>query len=252
MSSPRPVALVTGAARRIGAAIARTLHADGYDLVLHYHQSQDAMRALVDELTAQREDSMLPLQADLAEFDRLPELVAQTVGHYGRLDALVNNASNFFATPLGSATPAQWDALLAVNARAPWFLSQAAAPHLRRARGAIVNLTDIHVEQPLREHAIYGMAKAALAHMTGALALELAPDVRVNAVAPGAILWPANTHGSDGDKSDAAKQDLLERTPLARTGSVEEVAETVRWLLRDATYMTGQVLNVDGGRTLAS
>lgn len=251
MPSTRPVALVTGAARRIGAAIARRLHADGYDLALHYRASKAEMQALAAEMEALRSDSVLTLQADLAEFDRLPELVAQTVGHYGRLDALVNNASNFFPTPLGNVTPAQWDALMAVNARAPLFLSQAAAPHLRKARGAIVSLTDIHVEQPLHDHAIYGMAKAALAHMTRALALDLARDVRVNAVAPGAILWPEQDKGGSDGTGDAAKQDVLSRTPLARTGNTEEIAEAVRWLLRDATYMTGQVLNVDGGRTLA-
>ena len=246
MTTPRPVALVTGAARRIGATIARCLHADGYDLALHYRGSHDEMLALATELQAQRSDSVLTLQADLAEFDRLPELIARTVGRYGRLDALVNNASNFFPTPIGKATPAQWDALMAVNARAPLFLSQAAAPHLRKAGGAIVNLTDIHVDQPLHDHAIYGMAKAALAHMTRALALDLAPDVRVNAVAPGAILWPQGN-----DCSDTTKVNMLSRTPLARTGTPEEIAETVRWLLRDATYMTGQVLHIDGGRTLA-
>lgn len=246
MATPRPVALVTGAARRIGATIARRLHADGYDLALHYCGSHDEMQALAAELQVQRSDSVLTLQADLAEFDRLPELVAHTVGRYGRLDALVNNASNFFPTPIGNATPTQWDALMAVNARAPLFLSQAAAPHLREARGAIVSLTDIHVEQPLHDHAIYGMAKAALAHMTRALAVDLAPDVRVNAVAPGAILWP-----EDNGCSDTTKAGLLSRTLLARTGTPEEIAETVRWLLRDATYMTGQVLHVDGGRTLA-
>ncbi len=245
MTSDRPVALVTGAARRIGAAIARHLHDAGYDLALHYRGSHDDMQALADDLQARRGDSVLALQADLAEFDRLPELVARTVGRYGRLDALVNNASNFFPTPIGKAMPAQWEALMAVNARAPLFLSQAAAPHLRKAGGAIVNLTDIHVEQPLHDHAIYGMAKAALAHMTRALALDLAPDVRVNAVAPGAILWPEGN-----GCSDASKATMLSRTPLARTGTPEEVAETVGWLLRDATYMTGQVLNVDGGRTL--
>lgn len=260
MTAARPVALVTGAARRIGAAIARRLHADGYDLALHYHRSQGEMQALADALQAQRDNSVLTLCADLAEFDRLPELVAHCLGRFGRLDALVNNASNFFPTPFPDATPGQWDALMAVNARAPLFLSQAAAPHLAKAQGAIVNLVDIHAEQPLRGHPIYGMAKAALVHMTRALALELAPEVRVNAVAPGAILWPEqpsqNEHGQDQHgrseyaKSDAAKQALLSRMPLARIGTPEEVAETVRWLLHDATYMTGQVLRVDGGRTL--
>jgi pteridine reductase len=166
------------------------------------------------------------------------------VGRFGRLDALVNNASAFFPTPIGEATPAQFDALFAANVRAPFFLAQAAAPHLRAAKGAIVNLADIHAERPLRNHALYGMSKAALLHMTRALALELAPDVRVNAIAPGAILWP------DAGKDEAAKQALLDRTPLGRTGTPGEIAATALWLLRDATYTTGQVVRLDGGRTL--
>jgi pteridine reductase len=245
-AAPAPVALVTGAARRIGAAIARRLHADGHDLALHYRASTREVEALADELDTLRAGSVLILQADLAEFDRLPEMVARTVGRFGRLDALVNNASSFFPTRFGATTPTQWDALFAANARAPFFLSQAAAPHLKAARGAIVNLVDIYAERPLREHAVYGMSKAALLHMTRALALELAPEVRVNAVAPGAILWP------EEEKDDTAKAAMLARTPLGRTGSPEEVAEAVRWLLRDATYTTGQVLRLDGGRMLES
>ena len=244
MTNAHPVALVTGAARRLGAAIARTLHAAGFDVALHCHRSRAEADALAATLEATRAGSVLVLQADLAEFDRMPELVANTIGWRGRLDALVNNASAFFPTPFGNATPAQWDALFAANARAPFFLTQAAALHLRATRGAVVNLTDIHAERPLREHAVYGMSKAALVHMTRALALELAPDVRVNAIAPGAILWP-----EDG-KSDAAKAALLAHTPLGRTGTPEEVAEAVRWLLQDARYTTGQVLRLDGGRML--
>ena len=240
----RPVALVTGGARRIGAAIVRRLHAEGLDIALHFHASSADATALAGELEGRRQGSTLLLQADLAEFDRLPELIAHAIGRFGRLDALVNNASAFFPTAFGQSTPAQWDALFAANARAPFFLSQAAAPHLRATRGAIVNLADIHGERPLREHAIYGMSKAALLQMTRALALELAPDVRVNAVSPGAILWPE--HGKD----DAGKQAMLARTPLARTGTPEEIAGAVRWLLCEATYTTGQVIRVDGGRTL--
>ena len=240
----RPVALVTGAARRLGAAIARHLHAHGYDLALHYRGSADEMQALVDELAVIRPGSVLSLQADLGEFDRLPELVSQVIGRFGRLDALVNNASSFMATPIGTATPAQWDEVFASNARAPFFLAQAAAPHLAVRGGAIVNMADIYGERPLREHPLYCMAKAALLMATQSLALELAPDVRVNAIAPGAILWPEN-----GDNT-AYKASLMGRIPLARTGSPEEIAETVRWLLQDATYTTGQVIRVDGGRTL--
>jgi pteridine reductase len=240
-----PVALVTGAARRIGAAIARHLHAHGFDLALHYRESHADMQALVAELEGRRAGSVLSLQADLADFDRLPELVARTVGRFGRLDALVNNASAFFPTPFGNATPREWDALFAVNARAPYFLAQAAAPHLEKAGGAIVNLADIHGERPLRGHALYGASKAALIHLTRALALELGPRVRVNAIAPGAILWPAE------GKPAAERDALLARTPLGRTGTQEEIAATVLWLLRDATYTTGQVIRVDGGRSLA-
>jgi pteridine reductase len=247
MASERPVVLITGAARRLGAAIARALHAVGYDLALHYRSSAADMQRLERDLLAARPGSVVTLQADLAEFDRLPELVARTVGAFGRLDGLVNNASAFFPTAFGKATPAQWDTLFAANARAPFFLSQAAAPHLRAARGAIVNLADVHAVRPLREHALYGMSKAALVHMTRALALELAPEVRVNAIAPGAILWPEG----DGDgKPEAAKQAILARTPLGRTGTPEEVAGAVRWLLREATYVTGQVIRLDGGRLL--
>lgn len=244
MDSPRPVALITGAARRIGAGIARRLHAAGYDLALHYRSSSAEMQALVADLERVRQHSTLPLQADLTEFDRLPELIAHTVGRYGRLDALINNASSFQPTPLGTTTPAQWDALFASNTRAPFFLAQAAAPHLKAARGAIVNLVDLYAERPLRDHAVYCMAKAALAMATKSLALELAPEVRVNAIAPGAILW------AEKETSHARKDAMLARTPLARTGTPEEIAEAVRWLLQDATYMTGQILRIDGGRLL--
>lgn len=244
MTNALPVALVTGAARRLGAAIARTLHAAGFDVALHCHRSRAEADALAATLDAARAGSALVLQADLADFDRLPELIAKAIGWHGRLDALVNNASAFFPTSFGDTTPAQWDALFAANARAPFFLTQAAASHLRATHGAVVNLTDIHAERPLREHAVYGMSKAALAYMTRALALELAPEVRVNAIAPGAILWP-----EDG-KDDAAKAALLARTPLGRTGTPEEIGEAVRWLLQDARYTTGQVLRLDGGRML--
>lgn len=245
MSSSTPVALITGSARRIGAAIARRLHAQGYALALHYRGAAEEMQALASELESVRAGSVLTLQADLAEFDRLPELVAKTVGRFGRLDALVNNASAFQPTTIGQTTPQQWDELFASNARAPFFLAQAAAPHLKASRGAIVNLSDLYAERPLAGHTVYCMAKAALVMATQSLALELAPEVRVNAVAPGAILWPEQDH------SDAAKQGMLARTPLARTGTPEEIAEAVRWLLQDATYTTGQVIRVDGGRSIA-
>ena len=238
------VALITGAARRIGAAIARRLHAEGYNLALHYRSSKTEMDALLAELNAARPDSVIALQADLARFDRLPELVARTVGGFGRLDALVNNASGFYPTPIGSATPAQWDELFASNARAPFFLAQAAAPHLRAAQGGIVNLGDIHGETPLANHPIYCMAKAALLMLNKSLAVDLAPEVRVNAIAPGAILWP------DHHTDEAAQAAILARTPLPRLGSTEEIAAAVSWLLNGACYVTGQTLHVDGGRHL--
>lgn len=240
----RPVALVTGGARRVGASIARALHAAGYDLALHYRHSADEADALLGELERSRAGSTLAVQADLAAIDRLPALVEQVLARYGRLDALVNNASAFYPTPIGSATPAQWDELFASNARAPFFLAQAAWPALRTAHGAIVNLVDIYAERALAGHPIYVMAKAALAAMTRTLAQDLAPDVRVNGVAPGAVLWPAE--GKDYDDRAA----MLARTPLQRAGTPEDVASAVLWLLRDAPFVTGQVIRVDGGRTL--
>lgn len=244
-AATRPVVLITGCARRIGAAIARHLHAAGYDIALHYRSSRDAVEALAASLDHARPGSAHTLQADLAEFDRIPELVAHTLGRFGRLDALVNNASSFHPTPVGTTTPGDWDTLMASNARAPFFLAQAAAPHLRATGGAIVNLTDIYGERPLRQHTVYCMAKAALLMMTRSLALELGPEVRVNAVSPGAVLWP-----EEGGNT-VAQEAMLARTPLGRTGTPGEVAEAVRWLLQDARYSTGQVLYLDGGRMLA-
>ncbi|WP_202841348.1 pteridine reductase [Luteimonas saliphila] len=243
MPVPPRVALVTGAARRLGAAIARRLHEAGYAVALHCRDSRAEADVLAAELEAARADSTLVLQADLAQFDRLPELVAQAVGRFGRLDALVNNAATFFPTQLGSVTPARWDALFAVNLRAPFFLSQAAAPHLAVTQGAILNLSDVYARQPRADLAAYAISKGALEAMTRALAVALAPTVRVNAIAPGAILWPE-------DAPDPAMQDrILAHTALARTGQVDEIAATALWLLRDAGYTTGSVVAVDGGRT---
>lgn len=245
-ATARPVALITGSARRIGATIARSLHAAGFDLALHCRHSQAELDALIEALETNRAGSTLALQADLADIGSLPGLITDTVRRFGRLDGLINNASGFGPTPLGSINPAQWDELFASNARAPLFLAQAAATHLAASGGAIVNIADIHGERPLREHTVYCMAKAALLMATRSLALELAPRVRVNAVSPGAILWPQDTNDV------AAQKAMLARTPLGRTGTPEEVAEAVRWLLQDATYCTGQVLHLDGGRMLDS
>lgn len=245
MTDPARVVLITGAARRIGAQIARTLHAAGWSVALHAHQSLDAMQPMAFAMEMERPGSVLTLQADLAQASAAEDMIEQVMAHFGRIDALVNNASNFFPTPLGQINATDFDSLMAVNARAPLLLAQAAATQLRLHNGAIVNLTDFHASAPKREHAAYCTAKAALAMVTQMLALELAPQVRVNAVAPGAILWP------EEGKPEADRNALLLRTPLARLGTPAEVAEAVRWLLDDATYLTGQTLGLDGGRALS-
>jgi pteridine reductase len=239
------VVLVTGAARRVGRVIARTLHRAGYDIALHFRNAKDDAEQLAAELESVRATSTHLFCADLAQIADLPKLVIRTVQRFGRLDALVNNASAFFATPVGEATEAQWDELFASNAKAPFFLSQAAAPHLRAAKGSIVNLLDIYAERPLARHTLYCMAKAALASMTLSLGRELGPEVRVNGVAPGAVLWP------ESGKAYTDQQDLVARTALKRAGSPEDVAGAVLYLIRDAGFVTGEILKVDGGRTLA-
>ena len=243
-NSSRPVVLITGAAKRVGATIARTLHAAGYELTLHYRESRAEMEALCAELEAVRPGSTLALQAELAQIEQLPALVESTIARYGRLDGLVNNASAFFPTQVGATTPQQWQTLFASNAQAPYFLAQAAAPHLKSVQGSIVNIVDIYAERPLAGHAVYSMAKAALAMMTRALAKELAPEVRVNGIAPGAILWP------ESGKPYADQTELVARTALKRTGTPEDVATAALFLLRDAKFTTGEILKVDGGRSL--
>lgn len=244
MTDTRPVALVTGAARRVGATIAQRLHAAGYDLALHCRRSRRELDELIAGLEQARPRSTLALQADLAQSEALPDLVDAALERFGRLDALINNASSFEPTPVGATTTAQWDELFASNARAPFFLAQAAAAALADARGCIVNLVDIYAERPLPRHAVYSMAKAALLMLTRSLALDLAPQVRVNAIAPGAILWP------EAGKSSAEQQALLARIPLQRCGTPDDVAAAVLWLLRDAPYVTGEVIRIDGGRSL--
>nr|WP_199043985.1 pteridine reductase [Dyella sp. ASV24] len=247
MSPPheRPVALITGAGKRVGAVIARTLHAAGYDLALHYRHSAAEAELLAASLERQRSGSTFTVQAELADLDVLPAMVQRVIDRFGRLDALVNNASAFYPTPVGTATIAQWNELFASNAQAPFFIAQAATPALREAQGAIVNMVDIYAERPLANHPLYCMAKAALEAMTRSLALDLGPDVRVNGVAPGAVMWP-----SDGKPYDD-QQAMLARTPLRRAGSPDDVAGAVLWLLRDAPFVTGQIIRVDGGRTLS-
>jgi pteridine reductase len=238
------VALVTGSARRIGAAIAEQLHAAGANVVIHYRGSADEAEALAGSLNALRDDSATTIRADLLDTGALPGLVEDVVAWKSRLDILVNNASTFYPTPIGEITEDDWDDLVGTNLKAPLFLSQAAASELRARSGAIVNLVDIHARRPLRDHPVYGPAKAGLAMLTLSLAKDLAPEVRVNGVAPGAILWPES--GMD----DATKQSIVEEVPLARPGNPDDIAGAVLYLVRDGSYVTGQIIAIDGGRSI--
>ena len=237
-------ALVTGAARRVGAVIARTLHAAGANLVLHYRSSADDATALAQELDALRPASAAVAECDLLETARLPALVEIAVAEFGGLDILVNNASTFYPTPLGDITEMDWDDLIGTNLKAPLFLAQAAAPRLHEARGLIINLADIHGIKPLRRYPVYSVAKAGLIMLTRSLARELGPHVRVNAVAPGPVMWP------EGGVDKALKEKITERTALKRPGSAEDVARACLFFATDAPYVTGQVLAVDGGRSI--
>lgn len=239
-----PLALITGGGRRIGAAIAVHLHGAGYDIAIHYRHSAAAAGALAERLNQARPGSAATFAADFDQIDASDDLIAAVLAHFGRLDALINNASRFFPTPLGSIAAAHWDELFASNARAPLFLAQAAAPALGKQQGAILNLIDIYAAQPLAGHTVYCMAKAALAMMTLSLARELAPAVRVNGIAPGAVLWP------EAGMPERDRAALIARTPLKRCGRPEDIAAAALFLLRDAPFVTGQILNVDGGRSL--
>jgi len=241
----RKVALVTGAAKRIGAGCVRYLHQRGYCVLLHYRSSQDQARRLADELNASRADTVKIFAADLTDVERIESLAQATIAAWGRLDLLVNNASAFYASPFGGVRESVWDDLFASNLKAPFFLTQALAPALSQSRGAVVNIVDIHAERGLPGFPVYSVAKAGLVAMTKSLAKELAPAVRVNAVAPGAILWPEQ-------QNEAGQAEILQKVALKRLGSVEDVAKAVAFLADDADYMTGQVLTVDGGRLLFS
>ncbi len=238
------VVLVTGAARRIGAAIVTRLQENGAQVAIHYRSSAGEADALADQLNNRRGDSAKTFKADLLDTAAIPGLVASVTEWGGRLDCLVNNASTFYPTPIGNITEQQWDDLLGSNLKAPLFLSQAAVPHLRDVGGVIINIVDIHAQRPLRNHAVYGPAKAGLAMLTRSLAKDLAPEIRVNGVSPGAILWP-----EDG-MSAAAQQSILRQVPLERAGDPDDIAGCVLYLLRDAPYVTGQVIAVDGGRSI--
>lgn len=238
--------LITGGAKRVGAAICRRLHAAGANLMLHYRASGGEARLLQAELNHARPNSVALIQADLLDLAKLPSLVEQTLTTFGRLDGLVNNASSFFATPVGEIVPPDWDDLIGTNLRAPLFLAQAAATALKRTQGSIVNITDIHAARPLKSYVVYSTAKAGLVGLTRSLARELAPDVRVNAVAPGPILWP-----DDDQFDELSRQRIISATPLRREGTPEDIAKAVHFLMAEAPFVTGEMINVDGGRHIA-
>ena len=237
-------ALVTGAGKRIGAVIARRLHAAGANVAVHYFTSAQPAEAVATELNAERPDSAFAVGADLRSIEALERMVSEIVARAGRLDILINNASSFYPTPLGSITEADWHDLIDSNLKAPLFLSQAALPALRAAGGCIVNIVDIHSLRPLRNYVVYGPAKAGLAMLTRALAKDLGPDIRVNGVSPGAILWP------ESGMSEKVQDSIVREIPLRRVGHPDDIASAVLFLVRDAPYVTGQIIAVDGGRSI--
>ncbi len=242
------VALVTGAARRIGATTVKMLHQHGATVVVHYRNSKTDAEKLCYELNAIRTDSCFIQQAELAEVDSLEKMIEEVIKQAGRLDILINNASSFFPTKVGEITEDHWDNLFASNLKAPLFLSQAAAPHLIKSQGCIVNMVDIHAERPLAKHPVYCAAKAGLLMLTKSLAKELGPEVRVNGVSPGAILWPE----ADGKSAEVTleHQALLDKTSLKREGSPDDIAQAIYFLVAEAPYITGHIIPVDGGRLL--
>lgn len=239
------VALITGAARRVGAEIARALHRCGANVVIHCNRSRDAADALAAELTAQRAGSAQVLQADLLAAGTPARLVEATLAHYGRLDILVNNASTFYATPFGEITEAQWDDLLGSNLKAPLFMAQAALTPLRLAHGLVINIVDIHGMRPLRRYPVYSAAKAGLIMLTKSLAREMGPQVRVNGIAPGPVMWP-----EDGTADNDLQRKIVGRTALKRSGSAGDIARAAVFFATEAPFVTGQILAVDGGRSV--
>jgi len=238
------VVLITGCAKRLGAAIARALHGEGARIVIHYHHSRDAAEALAVDLNQQREHSALCVSGDLLNTSSLPLLVDFCIERFNQLDVLINNASAFYPTPVGTIHEAQWNELIGSNLKAPLFLAQAAAPHLKMSQGLILNMVDIHAQRPLAEHPVYSIAKAGLVTLTKSLARELGPEIRVNAIAPGPVLWPEH------EMSHELQQEIIDKTALKRKGSPDDIARTALFLVKDAPYITGQVLAVDGGRSI--
>jgi pteridine reductase len=239
-------ALVTGGAKRVGAAICRRLHAQGANLMLHHRVSVAEARALQHELNTRRTGSVALIQADLLKSANLPDLVKTTVKQFGSLDILINNASSFFATAIGDINEKAWEDLIGTNLKAPLFLSQAAAGELRKRHGCIVNIVDIHAEFPMKNYVVYSVAKGGLLALTRSLARELGPEVRVNGVAPGTILWPEDDNWSD----ELSRQRVINQTALKRIGEPDDIAKAVEFLVTAAPYVTGQVIAVDGGRSI--
>ena len=248
MSAPLEgkVVLITGGARRVGAAISRRLHAAGANLVVHYRSSATEARALKDDLAQSRAGSVVLVQGDLLKPANLSGLIKDAIKAFGKLDALVNNASSFYPTPMGEITEKAWDDLVGTNLKVPLFLSQAAARELRKTHGSIVNIIDIHAEFPMKNYVVYNTAKGGLVALTRSLARELGPEVRVNGVAPGTIIWPDD----EAWKDELARQRIMNQTALKRVGEPDDIAKTVEFLLVSAPYVTGQVLAVDGGRSV--
>ena len=244
----RAVALITGAGRRIGAEVARHLHAADYNLILHYHTSNNDITSLCKELNTSRENSCIAIQADLCDVDAVNTLAQQAIDQWQGLDVLINNASSFYPTKIGEIALKDWEDLLGTNLRAPLFLSQACAPALKQRCGSIINIADIHGERPLSGHTVYCVAKAGNIMLTKSLAKELAPDIRVNGIAPGTILWPENA----AEINTEVQQTILKRIALKKIGEPADIAKAILFLSRDAPYITGQILPVDGGRNLVS
>ena len=240
------VVLITGGAKRVGASICRLLHGGGAKLMIHYRNSVGEARALQSELNLRRPNSAAIIQGDLLNLAVLPSLIQETVSHFGHLDVLINNASSYYATEIGEIGDDQWEDLIGSNLKAPLFLAQAAAHELRKQQGCIINITDMHVERPKKGYVVYSVAKAGLVTLTKSLAQELGPDVRVNAVAPGPVLWPEDNPQFD----EVYRQRVISQTLLKRIGECDDVAKAVRFLIQDAPFITGQVIAVDGGRSL--
>lgn len=244
MNNKDSVVLITGAAKRIGASIARALHARGYRIIIHYCHSQTDAQQLIDELNQQRPQSVHIIQGDLSDATQAQAMGQQALAIWNRIDVLINNASSFYPTSLESTTEQDWDQLLGSNLKGPFFLTQTLSPALKKQLGCVINLVDIHAEKPLKDHPVYCIAKAGVAMMTKSLAKELAPEIRVNGISPGAILWP------EPEPSAAAKDKLLSKVPLQKIGESNDIVQTAIFLIEQAPYISGQIIAVDGGRSL--